>query len=502
MASIQTNVNSLFGQENLRVNDLFQACTIARLTSGFRINSSGDDAAGLAIANKYRADISELTQGVRNANDGISALQIVDGGLNNISKTLDRLKTLATQSASTTFTGSRVTLNNEYQALLGEINRQASNVGLVSGGVYNSAITVYIGGGSSQSNAQVSIDLSGTANQVDSSGLGISGTNVAGGGTALTGNSVRLDDSAVAFLAGSATQVYSFHIYNNAAQTAQTVTATVTGTAAGLSGQQVIDQLNSSLSQYGITASIVGSGSDVGELQFGGASPFTVSVAAASGGNTTATTGSTAENQANYRVASNQFNFVAVTGGSEIATFQNGNGSVNVTFDTTTGATAAAAIAAINTATASLGIYAVADAAGTGISIQGQSAFSVNKTQAATTGSVFTAALGAKTVSAPASTASSTGNALAALSFISSAVANLGVVQGRVGTGQNKLQYAISLAQSQVTNFAAAESRIRDADVASEAANLTKAQVLQQASLAALAQANSAPQAVLALLRG
>jgi flagellin len=81
-------------------------------------------------------------------------------------------------------------------------------------------------------------------------------------------------------------------------------------------------------------------------------------------------------------------------------------------------------------------------------------------------------------------------------------VKSLGLIQGTVGTGQNKLQYAITLAQSQIANFSAAESRIRDADVAAEAANLTKAQVLQQASLAAMAQANSAPQAVLALLRG
>ena len=75
-------------------------------------------------------------------------------------------------------------------------------------------------------------------------------------------------------------------------------------------------------------------------------------------------------------------------------------------------------------------------------------------------------------------------------------------MQGTVGTGQNQLSYAIQLANSQISNFSAAESRIRDADVAAEAANLTKAQVLQQASMAAMAQANSAPQAVLALLRG
>jgi len=75
--SIQTNVNSLVAQENLRVNGDFQSRTIQRLTSGYRINSSGDDAAGLAVANKFRSDTAELTQGIRNANDGVSQLQII-----------------------------------------------------------------------------------------------------------------------------------------------------------------------------------------------------------------------------------------------------------------------------------------------------------------------------------------------------------------------------------------------------------------------------------------
>jgi flagellin len=99
-------------------------------------------------------------------------------------------------------------------------------------------------------------------------------------------------------------------------------------------------------------------------------------------------------------------------------------------------------------------------------------------------------------------TAKDTSAAEQAITSIANAVSRLGVVQGKIGTAQNKISYAIQLAQSQITSFSAAESRIRDADVASEAANLTKAQVLQQASLAALAQANSAPQAVLSLLRG
>ena len=274
--SFQTNVTSLVAQENLRVNSEFQSRTITRLTSGFRINSSGDDAAGLAVANLLRSNTAELQQGVRNANDGISILQIVDGGLNNISNILDRLKTLATESASDTFSGNRATLNTEFSGLLSEIDRQAANIGLSSGttgGRFNLSLDVYIGGGDTQAHAKVVIDLSGAANKVDTTGLGI------------TGNGV--------------------------------------GTKA---------------------------------------------------------------------------------------------------------------------------------------------------------------------------------NALTSLTNLTTAISNLGLVQGAVGTGENELNYAVQLAQSQISSFSAAQSSIRDADVATEAANLTKAQILEQSSVAALAQANAAPQALLKLL--
>ena len=96
----------------------------------------------------------------------------------------------------------------------------------------------------------------------------------------------------------------------------------------------------------------------------------------------------------------------------------------------------------------------------------------------------------------------SVGNAGTAIGEVNTAVSNLGVVQSKVGSSQNKLSYAIQLAESQISSFSAADSRIRDADMAAEAANLTKAQVLQQASIAAMAQANAAPQRVLSLLKG
>ena len=269
--SFQTNVTSLVAQENLRVNSDFQSRTITRLTSGYRINSSADDAAGLAVANKFRSDVTELQQGVRNANDGVSILQIVDGGLNNISNILDRLKT------SDTFSGDRNTLNTEFQGLLSEIDRQAANIGLstgATGGRFNVSLDVYIGGGDTQAHAKVTIDLSAATNKVDSAGLGI--------------NADAVDTKA---------------------------------------------------------------------------------------------------------------------------------------------------------------------------------------------------------------------SALTALTDLTTAIANLGLVQGSVGTGENELNYAVQLAQSQISSFSAAQSAIRDADVATEAANLTKAQILEQSSVAALAQANAAPQALLKLLQ-
>ena len=111
--SIVNNLSSLGGQVNLGVTKAGQSQTIARLSSGLRINNAGDDAAGLAVANSFRSDITGINQGIRNANDGTATLQVIDSGLQGISSLLDRARTLATQSASDTFSGSRTTLPRE-----------------------------------------------------------------------------------------------------------------------------------------------------------------------------------------------------------------------------------------------------------------------------------------------------------------------------------------------------------------------------------------------------
>src|ERR1035441_4301323 len=176
MISIQTNVNSLIAQQNLSVNSAFQSKTIAQLTSGYRINQSGDDAAGLAVANKFRSTVAELTQGVANGNDATAQLQIMDGGMSNISMILDRLKPLATQSAAGTFTGSRVTVNSEFQNDLAEIDRQAQSIGLNSGGTFAKNLDVYLGQGSGSTSLQNGVVTLGlTQSAVDSQALGMKG---------------------------------------------------------------------------------------------------------------------------------------------------------------------------------------------------------------------------------------------------------------------------------------------------------------------------------------
>ena len=193
MLSIQTNVNSLIAQQNLSVNNVFQSKTIEQLTSGYRINQSGDDAAGLAVANGYRNSIAELTQGVSNGNDAAAQLQIMDGGMSNISQILDRLKTLAVQSASGSFTGTRSTLNTEFQTDLNEINRQAQSIGLNTGGLFTTNMSVYLGQGSgsmSQANSLVNVNLAQSA--VDAQALGLSGMQVVNAdvNTGLVSNSI------------------------------------------------------------------------------------------------------------------------------------------------------------------------------------------------------------------------------------------------------------------------------------------------------------------------
>jgi flagellin len=192
----------------------------------------------------------------------------------------------------------------------------------------------------------------------------------------------------------------------------------------------------------------------------------------------------------------------------DVLTFQYRDSSGNnqtATATLTTGMTMGTVISTINTATAGTGLFAVSDGAGDVVVMNANGgAFTMNSVAAAATSGIATGNYGSTNTLAGTSSLDilTTNDATSAITALNTAVANLGTIQGTVGQGENQLGYAINLAQSQNTNLSASEAQIRDADMASEAANLTKAQILVQAGVAALAQANSAPQAVLSLLKG
>jgi flagellin len=182
--SINTNVASLQAEDYLTQTSNFQNQTINEVTSGLRIVNSGDDAAGLAIANGDRSTEAVLTQGIQNATNGQNELQTADSGMSSIGNLLDTARSLATESASGTFTGDRSVLNTEFQSVLTEINRQAQAIGLNQGGSLATNLSVFIGGGQSSNgisattNGSVGVDLSQAT--VDAKSLGLEGVQATG----------------------------------------------------------------------------------------------------------------------------------------------------------------------------------------------------------------------------------------------------------------------------------------------------------------------------------
>ncbi len=176
--SVNTNIASLNGQAQLNKTQMSLQSTLARLTSGLRINSSADDAAGLAVANRFRMDNAGLQTGIRSANDATSRLQIEDGAMDNISNLLDRALTLATQAASDTFLGNRTTLDNEFQSVLSEITRSATSVALQTSGTSLGARSVFVGNTQISTAASVTYVSFNVSTAVDAQGLGISTQNI------------------------------------------------------------------------------------------------------------------------------------------------------------------------------------------------------------------------------------------------------------------------------------------------------------------------------------
>lgn len=508
--SLINNISSLSSQERLSATSTSLNKTLQRLSSGLRINRSGDDAAGLAIANGFRSDIATLSQGIRNANDGVSTLQIIDGGLNTISGLLDRATTLASQSASDTFTGNRDTLQAELNKVLNEIDRQAQNSGLggassTSEGRYNKAINVFIGGGSSStaSNNQVTVDLSNS--RVDRVGLDLTNLAIGTG----SGNVTGAQD-----ISGGITnaEVLTFQTVGSSGSLSSfSVTL-----SAGATSSNVLDTINNdaNIQSAGIQASLDSNG----KLVLSSSNFFTVSSDTADGAGQTGIAGAGAAiDDIAVSGAANSVTKTLSAGtagetqtlsftGQEIG-FENTSHDVSfATFAAVSAVNADTVVDSVNddTTLRSAGVFAVRTKAdGSEVSFVSLKNFNlaISSSVGADGATNNIDALQSPTAASGATLTGGAAGAKAALDAIKAAVGLLGEVQGKVGAGQNNLEQAIDLATAQVSNFQAAESSIRDADVASEASNLARLSTLQQAGVAALAQANQSSQALLSLLR-
>ncbi len=177
--SVVTNTASLNAQAQLSKTAMGLEKTIGRLTSGLRINSSADDAAGLAVANRHRLDNTGLQIGIRSAGDAISKLQTEDGAMSNIADLLDRALTLATQSASNTFQGNRTTLNSEFSSVLSEITRTASAAAINTSGASLDDRAVFVGNTQTNTASSVTYITVSLTDSVDSTGLGINASTIA-----------------------------------------------------------------------------------------------------------------------------------------------------------------------------------------------------------------------------------------------------------------------------------------------------------------------------------
>jgi flagellin len=498
MLSINSNIPSMVAQENLNGSGDALTQAITRLSSGKRINSAADDAAGLAISTTLQTSINGLDQGVSNANDAVSLVQTASTGLTQITQSLQTIRSLANEAAGGTLsTSNQAALQQEVSQQIAEVNRIASQTTYNGMNLLNGTaglINVQVGAAVGQT---VSVDLS---QGLSASSLG--GGYVQAGNTlgTLTGLNLNSDGSEnVSGGAGAITEInvvsngeggFTFTDQNNAVLSSTTTgnlfTTTVSNgveslsinTAPGSAANNGLDQASaiSAISAEAATGTVAGT--VLGTISGLAVDPST-GLDVASPGTANIITSVTVE---------------ANGAGGFTLLDQNGNQlSSSATTGLFTIATGAAPTIAFNNAPTS-----TFDGASEG------STGAVPTTTADAGGIVST--LGNVNIdNAPTSVAnvnvSTTSGANLAMEIVDNALATVSNLQASLGAAQNRFTGIATSQQDESTDLSSAQSQITDADFAAETANLSKAQVLQQAGISVLAQANSQPQQVLKLLQ-
>ena len=493
MSVINTNISALAAQASLRKTGINSATSMERLSTGIRINSAKDDAAGLAISTRMTANIRGMAAAIRNSNDGISLTQTAEGSLSAIQDNLQRIRELAVQSANSGNSSSdRASLNLEASQLINEIDRVATNSAFngskLLDGTYkdqdfqvgagndtSDRIRISIGNakasalgvvGATTGTSSLQLTSRVTSAALNAGDLAIKGFAISassGDGVSYTDASSSAIAKANAINASSSLTGVTASAQSNV-KTSGTITGTGTVTAGdllingvdigGLSeatsaanrATQLVAAINAKTAQTGVSAAITTGATD------------TVDLTAADGRNITTTLGTV--------VAAGLAGFA---GAGATTTYS------KLTLTSTTGATS----------------IAVSGGSG-GVDKIGLAA---NATSASLTASTVTG----QTVSSV--DLSTQANSQKALSILDAAIDTVTNSRANLGAYQNRFEAAISNLETTSTNLQASRSRILDTDYAKETTNLAKAQIVQQAATAMLAQANQSSQSVLALLK-
>jgi len=499
---INTNVLSLNAQRNLARTQGDLATSLQRLSSGLRINSAKDDAAGLAISERFTTQIRGLNQAVRNANDGISLAQTAEGALSELTSNLQRIRELAVQAANSTNSPSdRQALDEEVQQRLAEIDRIATqtafndqklldgtfgNASFQIGANVGQTISVTLGTSMRTMSIGRTADHAGGVAYDSTLALGLQGAGV--DDQALAGGDLTItvgDRAAVAIqasVAGSANGQSASSAYAKA----QAINSSGVSGLTALADTTVefnfadVDQTGYSLSINGVT---IFSNHDGTDTEIAG-DAFAQQINSQSG-----TTG------------------VIATFADGVITLSAADGR-DIEIDQTVGGTASAAVGLTtvtpttnNTVNAGIDLTDADERTARGtIRLISSEEFEIGGANAEDRiGFDGSYALGSSALNTASVT--TVANANDTITRIDSALRSVNSLRSQFGAIQNRFESTIANLQSAVENLSAARSRIQDADFAAETAALTRAQILQQAGTAILSQANAAPQSVLALLR-
>jgi flagellin len=471
--TINTNLSSMTAQRNQAKTQGELATAINRLSSGLRINSAKDDAAGMAISERMTSQIRGLNQAARNANDGISLAQVAEGALGSVSTNLQRMRELAVQSANATnSTSDRAALQQEVAQLAAEIDRvaiqtQFNGLPLLDGSYQSQQYQV-------GANAGQTITVSGISS-ARTSVLGLfNGFNAASLGAITVGAasplSVTLNGPGTVVNLGTiATDAAAITAaLNSSGIPGLTATAVPTSVAAGAGALTA----NSTAG----TASFVLNGTTINLTQSNNLQNNLASTVAAINAQS-ANTGVIATNTgAGVSLSASDGRNITV-------------GTITLGTATNTGLTDFGLAAAATTASTVEATYVAAN--GTSVTSIDFAGAGITSTQTVGPTGTAISALDISTVA----------GANAALSAVDAALTAINSNRAALGAIQNRFQSTIENLQTSSENLSASRSRIQDADFAAETAALARAQILQQAGTAMIAQANQLPQQVLSLLK-